>query len=264
MASKEPSNEPSKELGKDRLYQQDGPVTDFVFDERVAAVFTDMINRSVPGYGTIIAMIGTLAERYAQPSSFCYDLGCSLGGATLAMRRQIKAADCGIVAIDNSPAMIARCSEILEREPDAVPVTLQCADILDAEIREASLVVLNFTLQFVAPAQRAALMRRIYAGMKPGGMLVLSEKIHFEDAELNALFIDLHHRFKEQNGYTQTEISRKRAAIENVLVPETLRAHEARIRDAGFDSFAVWFQCFNFASMVAVKSAEKSAVSTEK
>ncbi|MEY4642647.1 MAG: hypothetical protein RLZZ227_2641 [Pseudomonadota bacterium] len=238
---------------RDTLYQQEGPVTDFVFDERVAAVFSDMINRSVPGYGTIIAMIGTLAERYAQPASLCYDLGCSLGGATLAMRRQITAPDCSIVAIDNSPAMIARCAEIIGRETSGTPVALRCADILDAEIRDASFVVLNFTLQFIEPGRRAALMRRIYAGMKPGGMLVLSEKIHFEDPALNALFIDLHHRFKEQNGYTRTEISRKRAAIENVLLPETLRAHEARIRAAGFSSFAVWFQCFNFASMVAVK-----------
>lgn len=242
--------------GKDTLYQSEGPVADFVFDERVAAVFTDMINRSVPGYDTIIAMIGTLAERYAQPDSRCYDLGCSLGGATIAMRRQVRAPGCSIVAIDNSPAMIARCTDILAREPEeGPPVALECADILETEIRDASFVVLNFTLQFIAPARRGELMRRIFAGMKPGGMLVLSEKIHFEDPELNALFIDLHHRFKEQNGYTRTEISRKRAAIENVLVPETLRAHEARIREAGFDSFAVWFQCFNFASMVAVKGA---------
>jgi tRNA (cmo5U34)-methyltransferase len=239
--------------GKDTIYQQEGPVCAFVFDDQVAAVFTDMINRSVPGYGTIIAMIGTLAERYAQPGSNCYDLGCSLGAATLAMRRQIKAPGCRIVAIDNSPAMIARCQSVLDREGGVVPVTLQCADILDVDIVDASLVVLNFTLQFVAPEQRAALITKIHAGLRPGGMLILSEKIHFEDPALNALFIDLHHRFKEQNGYTQTEISRKRAAIENVLVPETLRAHEQRILGAGFGSFAVWFQCFNFASMVAVK-----------
>ena len=239
--------------GKDTIYQQDGPVTDFVFDERVAAVFTDMINRSVPGYGTILTLIGTLAERYAQPDSLCYDLGCSLGGATLAMRRQIKAPNCSIVALDNSPAMIARCKELLARDASSVPVTLQCADILATDIHNASLVVLNFTLQFVPLAQRADLIHRIWTGLRPGGMLVLSEKIQGEDPELNALFIDLHHRFKEQNGYTQTEISRKRAAIENVLVPETLRTHEARLREAGFSSFAVWFQCFNFASMVAVK-----------
>src|SRR5690606_24790929 len=240
------SSNTDKAAGKDTLYRQDGPVTDFVFDERVAAVFTDMINRSVPGYGTIITMIGTLAERYAQPQSRCYDLGCSLGGATLAMRRHIAAPGCEIVAVDNSPAMIARFREVLAGEPGTTPVTLECADILTTEIRAASFVVLNFTLQFVAPARRAELIRRIYQGMQPGGMLVLSEKIHFEDAQLNALFSNLHHRFKEQNGYTQTEISRKRAAIENVLVPETLRAHEARIRAAGFASFAVWFQCFNF------------------
>jgi len=241
---------------KDTLYQKDGPVSAFIFDDKVAAVFTDMINRSVPGYGTIVSQIGTLAERYAQDHSTCYDLGCSLGAATLAMRRHIRAEGCRIVAIDNSAAMIARCSELLAREPGSVPVTLQCADILDVDIRDASVVALNFTLQFIPLAQRAGLIARIHAGLRPGGMLILSEKIHFEDPALNALFIDLHHRFKEQNGYSQTEISRKRAAIENVLVPEPLRTHEQRILAAGFASCAVWFQCFNFASMVAVKTGK--------
>jgi tRNA (cmo5U34)-methyltransferase len=212
-----------------------------------------MINRSVPGYGTIIAMIGTLAERYAQDNSVCYDLGCSLGAATMAMRRNINAKDCRIVAVDNSPAMITRCEQALGQDSGPVQVELRCADILEVDISNASLVILNFTLQFVPLAERAALIRKIHAGMRPGGMLILSEKIHFEDAALNTLFIDLHHRFKEQNGYSKTEISRKRAAIENVLVPETLRTHESRILGAGFSSFAVWFQCFNFASMVAVK-----------
>ena len=238
---------------KDTLFQQDGPVADFVFDEKVAAVFTDMINRSVPGYASIITQIGTLAERYAQADSQCYDLGCSLGAATLALRHNIRAQGCSIIAIDNSPAMIARCQALIDSDNSKVPVELHCADILDVAINNASLVVLNFTLQFVAMAERDVLIRKIHAGLRPGGMLILSEKIHFEDESLNTLFIDLHHRFKQQNGYSATEISRKRAAIEHVLVPETLRTHEQRIKAAGFSSFAVWFQCFNFASMVAVK-----------
>jgi tRNA (cmo5U34)-methyltransferase len=238
---------------RDTIYQSDDPVAAFVFDDKVAAVFPDMINRSVPGYSTIVSMIGTFAERYGQPDSRCYDLGCSLGAATLAMRHHLKAPGCRIVAVDNSAAMINRCREVLDQDQSEVPVDLVCADIADIEITNASVVVMNFTLQFISPDTREALIRRIAAGLKPGGMLVLSEKIHFEDPALNQLFIDLHHRFKEQNGYTQTEISRKRAAIENVLIPESLRVHESRLLGCGFSSFAVWFQCFNFASMVAVK-----------
>ena len=238
---------------KDTLFQQDGPVASFVFDDKVADVFADMINRSVPGYASIIAMIGSFAERYAQENSICYDLGCSLGAATLAMRHHIVQPGCKIVAVDSSPAMIERCQRIIDADASAVQVQLVCDDVMNVDIRDASVVVLNFTLQFVEKTQRDVLIRKIAAGLRKGGMLILSEKIHFEDASLNALFIDLHHRFKEQNGYSKTEISRKRAAIENVLVPETLRAHQQRILSAGFSSFAVWFQCFNFASMVAVK-----------
>jgi tRNA (cmo5U34)-methyltransferase len=238
---------------RDTLYQSDDPVASFVFDDKVAAVFPDMINRSVPGYSTIVSMIGTFAERYGQPGTNCYDLGCSLGAATFSMRHHLAAPGCRIVAVDNSPAMISRCREVLANDGGDVAVDLVCADIQDIDITNASLVVMNFTLQFIAPDKRAALISRIAKGLKPGGMLVLSEKIHFEDPALNQLFIDLHHRFKEQNGYTQTEISRKRAAIENVLIPETLREHERRLLESGFSSFAVWFQCFNFASMVAVR-----------
>ncbi|HWK52760.1 MAG TPA: carboxy-S-adenosyl-L-methionine synthase CmoA, partial [Hyphomicrobiales bacterium] len=221
---------------RDTLYQSDDPVAAFVFDTKVAAVFADMIERSVPGYASIVGMIGTLAERYAQPSSRCYDLGCSLGAATLAMRHGIKAPGCSIIAVDNSPAMIGRCEAVLREDTGGVPVQLLCADLLDLPIENASMVVLNFTLQFVPLERRAALLARIAQGLRPGGMLVLSEKIHFEDPALNALFIDLHHRFKEQNGYSRTEISRKRAAIENVLVPESLRTHEQRVLAAGFSS----------------------------
>lgn len=238
---------------KDTIYLHEDRISAFVFDERVAGVFNDMINRSVPGYSTIISMIGTLAERYAQPGSNCYDLGCSLGAASFSMRQQVKAEACRIIAIDNSRPMLNRFQEVLQQHDQGIPVELICGNIQDVAIENASVVVLNFTLQFIPPAQRAELVQRIYQGLRPGGMLILSEKIHFADAGLNQLFIDLHHRFKEQNGYTQMEISRKRAAIENVLVPETLDVHEARINSCGFSSFAVWFQCFNFASMVAVK-----------
>ncbi|MDR2213504.1 MAG: carboxy-S-adenosyl-L-methionine synthase CmoA [Pseudomonadales bacterium] len=238
---------------RDTIYQHDAPVTSFVFDAKVAAVFTDMIERSVPGYGSIINMISAFAQRYAQRGSRCYDLGCSLGAATLALRHGIIEPEVEIIAIDSSQAMIERCAALLREDTGQVPVHLRRADILDEPIENASLVVLNFTLQFVPLARRQELIERIAQGLRPGGMLVLSEKIHFEDAQLNALFIDLHHRFKEQNGYSKTEISKKRAAIENVLVPETLHAHQARILNAGFASCAVWFQCFNFASLVAVK-----------
>ena len=239
---------------RDTLYASGIPHTDFVFDEKVVAVFPDMINRSVPGYTTIIAMIGTLAAEYAQPDSRCYDLGCSLGAASLSMRRSITATGCEIIGIDNSPAMVAGCQEVFAAEDGQVPVTVQCEDILNSTIENASIVVMNFTLQFVQPEQRDALMQKIYTGLLPGGLLILSEKIRFEDAVLNDLFIEMHYRFKEQQGYSRLEISRKRAALEKVLIPETIGEHERRIQAAGFKSFDVWFQCFNFASMVAVKA----------
>jgi tRNA (cmo5U34)-methyltransferase len=225
----------------------------FAFDEQVAHVFPDMIQRSVPGYATIIAMTGVLAERYAQPGSRCYDLGCSLGASTLAMRQHLDDRDCEIVAVDNSPAMIERCKAQIAADRHTTPVTLLLDDIASTPIDNASMVVLNFTLQFIPTERRDALLHRIGRAMRPGGVLVLSEKICFEDAHLQALNTDLHHAFKRANGYSELEISQKRSALENVLVPETLATHQQRLRAAGFTSVDVWFQCFNFASLVAIR-----------
>lgn len=227
---------------------------DFVFDEKVANVFEDMINRSVPGYSTIIAMIGVLAERYCQENTTIYDLGCSLGGATFAATYQVSCSDYSIVAVDNSSAMISSLQHRLAAEPSRTShIQCRCEDILATEISNASVIVLNFTLQFIPLAQRHQLLEKIFEGLNPGGILIVSEKILFPDDTLNRLFSDLYHDFKESRGYSQLEISQKRAALENILFPETLETHRNRLATIGFHSFDVWFQCFNFASMVAFR-----------
>jgi len=226
---------------------------EFAFDDSVASVFPDMIKRSVPGYTTIIAMTGLLAGRYAPPGSKIYDLGCSLGASTLAMRQHVHHLDCEIIAVDNSPAMLQRCKSIIDTDTHELPVSLVCADIQDVAIESASVVVLNFTLQFIAREQRDAVIQSIYDGLQPGGIMILSEKVTFEDPHLDQLNIDLHHQFKSANGYSDLEIAQKRTALENVLRPETLNQHKQRISRAGFGSCDVWFQCFNFASLIALK-----------
>lgn len=242
--------------GRDRLYEDRlTEAGDFVFDERVVRVFPDMIRRSVPGYGTIVPMIGMLARRYAQPGTRLYDLGCSLGAATLAMRAAVRAPDLRIVAVDNSPEMIAGLErELAERGNDGRPeVELRLADLMQTPVERASVVVLNFTLQFVDPAARDGLLARIATGTVPGGVLLLSEKIRFDDPEEQALQTGWHHDFKRAQGYSELEIARKRDALENVLVPETLQRHRERLSAAGYARVVPWFQGFNFVSMVAFR-----------
>jgi len=241
---------------KDRLYDaQVEAVQDFVFDERVVRVFPDMINRSVPGYALIIPIIGLLARRYAQDNSTLYDLGCSLGAGALAMSQAVRAENVRIVAVDNSPAMIGRLGEVLEAEqtPDRIPIEPICGDLLQTSIEDASVVVLNFTLQFVSPGARLPLLRRIARGLRPGGILLLSEKIRFETDLEQVLQTTWHHDFKRAQGYSDLEISRKRDALENVMKPDSLRHHRARLLEAGFSSVHPWFQVFNFRSLVAFR-----------
>ncbi len=228
-------------------------IGDFAFDERVAEVFPDMIQRSVPGYSNIISTIGMLTQRFITADSNLYDLGCSLGAATLSMRRYVDKKGCKIIAVDNSPAMVERCKLHINAYRSDTPVEVVEADIRDINIENASVVVLNFTLQFLSPEDRLSLLTKIYKGMNKGGILIISEKYTFDDEIANELLIDLHHDFKRANGYSELEISQKRTAIENVLRSDSIITHKKRLHDIGFSSAEVWYQCFNFGSMFAIK-----------
>ncbi len=239
---------------KDTLFdQQIIEPGDFVFDERVVGVFPDMINRSVPGYGLIIPMIGLLAQRYAQAGSTIYDLGCSLGAASLVMRQAVDSESVAIVAVDNSPQMISRLRQLLAQQSDGTAIEVVEGDIREIEIDNASVVVLNFTLQFVDPEERLPLLRGIVAGLRPGGVLILSEKICFADPVEQCRQTEWHHDFKRARGYSGLEISRKRDSLEDVLIPETAAEHITRLRQAGFGEVYQWYQGFSFASFIAIR-----------
>lgn len=226
---------------------------DFTFDEAVAEVFPDMIQRSVPGYSNIITAIGMLTQRFVTDHSNIYDLGCSRGAGILSIRRNIQGKQAQIIGIDNSPAMVERCRAHINAYHSKVPVEILCDDIRQVEIKNASMVVLNFTLQFLPRADRLALLKKIHQGLNPNGILVLSEKFTFENDTMNELLIDLHHTFKRANGYSELEVSQKRTALENVMLTDSIETHKKRLQEAGFSQIELWFQCFNFGSMVAIK-----------
>lgn len=220
----------------------------------MATVFDDMINRSVPGYSAIIDMVGQLAHRYCKNGSIIYDLGCSLGASSLSITRHIEHNDYEIIAIDNSEAMVSRLKADLQNQKGATKqIKVKLEDIRKSEIKSASMVILNFTLQFINVKDRDQLIKKISAGMRPGGLLIISEKVSFTNMEMNSLFIDLYHKFKEKQGYSELEISQKRDALENVLIPESLEKHYERLLAADFELIETWLKYFNFASIIAFK-----------
>ncbi|MFT5451869.1 MAG: tRNA (cmo5U34)-methyltransferase [Enterobacterales bacterium] len=228
-------------------------IDDFNFDDKVAEVFPDMIKRSVPGYEQIIRHLGTFARLFVTDSSNVYDLGSSLGAATLSMRRNITASNVKMIAVDNSASMVERSKTVFSAYGSDIPVDVVLDNIENIDIQNASMVVLNFTLQFIDKETRTSLLENIVNGLKPGGLLVLSEKIHFNNPVTQKLIDDMHLDFKRENGYSELEISQKREALQDILIPETFDEHRERLLNVGFRSADIWFQQYNFASMVAIK-----------
>lgn len=224
----------------------------FSFNEAVVGVFPDMIKRSVPGYSTVIAMTGLLAARHAREGKRIYDLGCSLGASLLSVARHKEVAQCELIGIDNSMVMLEQCRVTLDNELPGNTIKLIAGDINSQDYQNACVVILNYTLQFVDPRQRLPLLIGLRQAMEPGDILVLSEKIALEAPTMNDLMIEMHHDFKRAQGYSDLEIAKKRQALENVLIPESRETHMRRLANAGFSHAECWFQCFNFASLVAI------------
>lgn len=237
---------------KDTLFATPMETNPFEFNAQVADVFDNMIQRSVPGYNFLLDVIAVLGQRYGVDQSQCYDLGCSLGTTSLRLRQNLPAS-CHVIGVDNSAAMVSRCRHNMARDHSQASYEICQQDIQNTHIENASIVILNFTLQFIDDGDRQSILNKIYAGMRPGGVLLLAEKVCFDTPGQQHLQTDLYHDFKRLQGYSDLEVAQKRAALENVLIPNTLEQHHERLLSAGFKQIEVCMQCFNFAALLAFK-----------
>jgi tRNA (cmo5U34)-methyltransferase len=257
-----------KQMKKDRVFAgKKVRVRPFEFNREVAEVFDDMLHRSVPLYAESIKRQAQLAALYFQAGTRMYDLGCSHGNLGMLILDQFPDKPFSMVGVDNSLPMLERYKKRLDRYKKkgsplskgvdcygkASRIDLVCGLLEDVHIKNASVVLINLTLQFLNPGTRDALLKKIHQGMTGGGILLLTEKIIHPLKTLDDLQTQFYTGFKVENGYSRLEISRKRDALEQVLIPDTLETHEARMRKAGFSTVDVWLKWFNFASMIAIK-----------
>lgn len=242
-------------MPRDTFYAEPSDLIEaFRFDAPVVKVFDDMIGRSVPGYAFTLSLIRVIAEHYFQVNTRCYDFGCSTGAASLACANTILSRQGELVAIDNSSAMLTACKKNMDQLNPNLKIDYRLEDIENTLIDNASLAILNFTLQFVDLKARPALLAKLYQGLHSGGALIISEKVIIENAVNNQLLRELHHQFKAENGYSDLEISQKRAALEGVLVSQSLPEHQAALQLAGFEQVVVVSQAFNFMTLLAIKA----------
>ncbi len=245
---------PGAALPVDALFKDKRPrIDDFDFGKRTAAVFDDMLDRSVPFYAEVQRMMGEMAADFAVPGTNLYDLGCSTG-TTLLQLDPLVAPDVTFIGTDYSAPMLDKAREKLTHAGFKRPHELVCSDLnKGVSITNASVVILNLTLQFVRPLGRNQLMRSIASGVNTGGCLLLVEKVLSPNSNLNRLFIKYYYDFKKRQGYSEMEISQKREALENVLIPYHADENRQLLLDSGFSACEIFFRWYNFFGMIAIK-----------
>lgn len=246
-------------MEKDRVFAaKRDTIKPFEFNEQVAGVFDDMLNRSVPLYGESIRRQAQLADLFYREGTRIYDFGCSHGNLGMLVLKKLQNRKCSMIAVDNSISMIQKYRSRLEKRNFSIHPDLVCCSMDEVKIENASVALINLTLQFLEKKKRDAFIQKIYNGLVDGGVLILTEKTIHPVKELDDLQTDMYTHFKLENGYSDLEISQKRDALEKVLVPESIFEHENRIMSAGFTYFDVWLRWFNFVSMIAVKRVPAS------
>jgi tRNA (cmo5U34)-methyltransferase len=234
---------------KDRLFEV--PIEkQFEFDERVAAVFDDMIERSVPFYRHNLELIVSLLLRRIKQGMRIVDLGSSTGALLieLAGRCEVEAE---FIGVDNAPAMV----ELARKKAQAleVPVSFVCADLMRYDFGGSDIIIANYTLQFIRPLIRNSVVAKIYQSLKDEGLFICSEKVLMESKWLNKQIIDIYYDYKKGQGYSETEIMRKREALENVLIPYTIEENSTMMKTCGFKTIDTIFQWGNFVTMAAFR-----------
>ena len=238
----------------DTIYSQPmQSIPEFSFGESVATVFDDMISRSVPLYHDVQTATARLTGRLAQPNTVVYDLGCASGTTLVLLAQELQNEPIEIIGVDNSAPMLAHCRQKLAAAGFAERVRIVEADVCSFTPTGASVIVLNYTMQFLPPAARPELLSKLFNSLLPGGALLLSEKVTHRSETLNRVLYEMHHEFKKENGYSTLEIAQKRDAIENVLRPLSTEENVRLLNEAGFREVEIFAKWYNFASFIAFR-----------
>lgn len=222
----------------------------FEFDEQIASVFDDMLNRSVPFYSDVIKLITDIASKKLRDGDIVYDLGCSTATTLIELNKKAKKR-LKLIGVDNSEAMLKRARN--KSGAFNIDLDLHCDDIFNIDIKDANLVLSNYTIQFIRPLQREKLIKKIYDGLEEGGVFIFSEKVIYDNPHLHKDIIDLYYEFKKEQGYSEFEISQKREALENVLIPYSEDENKNMILNAGFKDVQTIFKWLNFTTFIAIK-----------
>ena len=236
-------------MKKDNVFTQ-AITKQFEFDENVAVVFDDMLERSIPFYKEVIELTCKSICLHVKEHAKIIDLGCSTANTLLSLHKKTPK-NFTLVGVDNAEAMLHQAQQKIQAY--GANIELKNEDMLNTSLEGFDVVIANYMLQFIRPLERTAFVEKIYQGLNANGLFIFSEKVVFADKELNKQMIDLYYDFKRSRGYSEFEIAQKREALENVLIPYSEDENKKMLKNAGFETIETLFKWGNFATFIAKK-----------
>lgn len=210
--------------------------------------FDQHIEQSIPDFGKLSEIILNLASYFLKSGSRVYDLGCSTGIMLSKLNHRYQSETFDMVGFDVSANLLGKYAT------PAPNLRFEQQDITAPEfqLEPCDMVLSIFTLQFLPLKERAALLEKVYGALRPGGALILAEKIYLTSGYLQDVFCFSHYDYKRES-FTASEIVSKQHDLRRIMHPQGEQLNVAMLKTAGFRSVTPFWQALLFKAWVCVK-----------
>jgi tRNA (cmo5U34)-methyltransferase len=206
--------------------------------------FDNHIHNSIRGYSDLWNDVLALSEYFVEDNTNVVDIGCSTGKLIKQMYKQNNFSNCHYHGIEVE-------SSFYKQLIDEDRITYFKDTVKNFNFNNCSLVTSIFTLQFIPPKDREAILLNIYNGLNKGGAFIFSEKVFSDNPRVQEMMTFLYYDYK-RNHYSSDQILNKEAELRHLAKPSTEFEIITSCQNVGFTPHIFW-RNYNFVGFICIK-----------
>ena len=220
------------------------------FDKNVTKNFVNHIRQSIPGYENGHEIVCNLTDFFNIENSICYELGSSTGELTKKLANHNKNKKVKFIGIETEKPMIEKAKNHCKSHKN---IFFKKNDVTSFNFKITPLIISYYTIQFIPPKYRQALIKKIYDSLEWGGGFIWFEKVRGSDARFQDILTNLYSNFKLKNGFSHEEIFNKTESLKSVLEPFSSQGNIGLLKRAGFKDIMTIYKNLCFEGIVCIK-----------
>jgi len=219
------------------------------FNGEMVEQFETHVEKSIPFYKEGHDLVSKLSDYFIKEDSLCYELGSSTGKLSHQLSLRHEGKNAHFIGLEIEEDMVKKAEKSYHHDR----LSFSCVDINTEAFEKADLIVAYYTVQFVHPKQRQALLDKVYEALNWGGAFIMYEKVRANDARFQDIMTGLYTEYKLDQGYSAEEIVAKSKSLKGVLEPFSTQGNLDLLKRAGFVDILSIQKYVNFEGFLAIK-----------